>query len=67
MGPENSMAMWECALPKAKHELRIILGLCIYQQRFMVGFVYITTPLIQLTEEKQTFQLFPEAKAAFRP
>jgi hypothetical protein len=48
---------------KDRYEVRSFLGLCTYCWRFIAGFVVVTKPLTQLTEEKQTFQWSPEPEA----
>jgi hypothetical protein len=64
--PEKLKAVREWPTPKNKHEIRNLLGLCTYYRRFISGFADIAKPLTKLTEQKQSFQWTPEAKAAFQ-
>jgi hypothetical protein len=52
-------------LQRDKHKLNFT-GFCTYYQRFTAGLVDITKLLTQLTEEKLTFQWFPEAEATLK-
>jgi hypothetical protein len=64
--PEKLEAVHHWPLLKAKYESRSFLGLCSYYRRFIAGFTDIAKPLTQLTEEKGTYQWFPETDADFR-
>ena len=53
-------------VPKNKHEVRSLLGLCSYYRRFVKGFATIAKPLHELTENKRNFQWSRDCEQAFR-
>jgi hypothetical protein len=64
--PEKLEAV-KCWPPQTdKHQLRRLLRLCTYYRRFILGFSDITKLLKLLTQQKQTFQWSPQAKATFQ-
>jgi len=52
--------------PTDKHQQRSFLELCTYYRRFIASFADITKPLTRLTEEKWTFEWFPQVETAFQ-
>ena len=66
MDPKKVDTVRDWPVPKNKHEVRSLLGLCSYYRRFVKSFATIAKPLHELTENKRNFQWSRECEQAFR-
>jgi hypothetical protein len=64
--PEKLEAVREWPTPRNMHDVRSVLGLCMYYRRCISGFPDISKPLTRFTEEKRAFQWTPEVGTAFQ-